>query len=92
MIQLFGYILDHLRGQYHKETDAFQLPDDSSILKALLREAEFYQLPALVSRVNQKIEVSRKHQASLLASISDRGSSLRPVTPCSSSLGEASNR
>lgn len=54
--ELFGYILEHLRGQYHREVDTFQLPDDLNTLKALLREAEFYQLPALVSRLNKRIE------------------------------------
>eukprot|EP00803_Ostreobium_quekettii_P005626 evm.model.scf_966.6 EVM.evm.TU.scf_966.6 scf_966:37318-42868(-) len=54
--ELFGYILEHLRGQCHREPDTFQLPDDLDTLKALLREAEFYRLPALVSRLNKRKE------------------------------------
>ena len=57
MVQLFEYVLEYLRGQCHKEMDDFQLPTDLNTLKALRREAEFYQLPGLVSRLTKAIEV-----------------------------------
>ncbi|CAD7696900.1 unnamed protein product [Ostreobium quekettii] len=52
--ELFGYVLEHLRAECHREPDTLQLPDDLDTLNALLREAEFYRLPTLVSRLKKR--------------------------------------
>lgn len=53
---MFEYILEYLRDQNQKYQGEFQLPQDEKTLRALLREAEFYQLPSLVTRVNKAVD------------------------------------
>lgn len=57
-LQLFDYVLEYLRDQAHRFLGDSQLPEDVSMLRALRREAEFYQLPTLVARINKVLQSS----------------------------------
>lgn len=57
-LQLFDYVLEYLRDQAHRFLGDSQLPEDVSMLRALKREAEFYQLPTLVARINKILQSS----------------------------------
>ena len=57
MWQLFGYVLEYLRGYAHRDVETVELPCEISKLKALKREATFYRLPELVSQIQSRLQV-----------------------------------
>jgi len=54
--ELFGYVLEYLRGYVHRDVESVELPSEMKKLRSLKREAEFYRLPELVSLVNDAIQ------------------------------------